>query len=352
MCGAVRLRGHARQSPSCRSCGGHDRSWMRIWLPAGSRNGAVAGAVRLIGRLLDDLGVAGLDPLEGAVEVVGGQQDPAVGALGHHLGDRAPLVLGDAGVGGRRGEQDRGVGLVGRADRDPAHLAVAEVGADLEAEDVAVEGHGGLRVVVREDGGVNGEVHGGHASCRCGAGASRFLIGLVTCLATQGGMPAVACAAVAPIDAGRHADQLGEAGAEGAQRRAADLEADVGDAEVASAQQRHRSLDAPRHQVGVRRLAVGEPELPAEVPGRHVHAAGQRLDVQRLRVLPVDPVADAPQQRQVAQCCCARGGAGHVRNRAMRHGSCRAAQATRAATWPAIRSRSSRARARSPSRKW
>jgi len=30
------------------------------------------------------------------------------------------------------------------------------------------------------------------------------------------------------------------------------------------------------------------------VPGRHVRAAGERLDVQRLRVLPVDPIADAP----------------------------------------------------------
>ena len=43
-------------------------------LPAGSRNGAVADAVGLVGRLLDDLGVAGLQLLEGAVEVVGGQQ--------------------------------------------------------------------------------------------------------------------------------------------------------------------------------------------------------------------------------------------------------------------------------------
>ena len=31
--------------------------------------------VRLVGRLLDDLGVAGLQPLEGAVEVAGGQDD-------------------------------------------------------------------------------------------------------------------------------------------------------------------------------------------------------------------------------------------------------------------------------------
>src|SRR5918993_3955233 len=61
---------------------------------------------------------------------------------------------------------------------------------------------------------------------------------------------------LAPIDARRHTDQLGEASAEGAQRRAPDLEADLGDAEVATAQQRHRALYAPRHQVGVRRLAV------------------------------------------------------------------------------------------------
>jgi hypothetical protein len=30
----------------------------------------------------------------------------------------------------------------------------------------------------------------------------------------------------------------------------------------------------------MKRLAVGEPELAAEVPGRHVRAAGERLDIQ------------------------------------------------------------------------
>src|SRR4051794_30637769 len=45
----------------------------------GVAEGAVAHPVRLLDRLLDDLGVAGLQPLEDAVEVVGGQQDPAVG---------------------------------------------------------------------------------------------------------------------------------------------------------------------------------------------------------------------------------------------------------------------------------
>ena len=86
-------------------------------------------------------------------------------------------------------------GWSGGADRDPAHPAVADVVADLEAEGVAVEGQGGVRVVVREEGRVNGDVHGGHASCGSGAGASRFLIGLVTCFATHDGMPAVARAA-------------------------------------------------------------------------------------------------------------------------------------------------------------
>ena len=65
------------------------------------------------------------------------------------------------------------------------------------------------------------------------------------------------------------------------------------DAEVTTAQQRHRALDPPRHQVAVGGFAVGELELAAEVPGGHVHAAGERLDVQWLVVLPVHPVADA-----------------------------------------------------------
>src|SRR3954468_22712243 len=70
------------------------------------------------------------------------------------------------------------------------------------------------------------------------------------------------------VRARRHSDQLCEARAEGAERGAADLEADLGDAEVAAAQQRHRPLDAPRHQVGVRRLAVRTLELPAQVARR------------------------------------------------------------------------------------
>jgi len=50
------------------------------------------------------------------------------------------------------------------------------------------------------------------------------------------------------------------------------------------------------------------------VPGRHVHAAGERLDVQRLDVLPVDPVANAAQQREVAQVLRCGGSAGRLRD--------------------------------------
>jgi len=49
---------------------------------------------------------------------------------------------------------------------------------------------------------------------------------------------------------------------------------DLGDAQVTATQQRHRALDAPRHQVGVRRLAVGDLELAAEVSGGHFGVAG------------------------------------------------------------------------------
>ena len=85
--------------------------------------------------------------------------------------------------------------LAGGADRDPAHPAVFDVVAYLEAEGVAVEGQGGVRVVVREEARVNGDVHGGDYRCGSGADTSRFLTGLVTCFATQGGIPAVARAA-------------------------------------------------------------------------------------------------------------------------------------------------------------
>jgi hypothetical protein len=77
------------------------------------------------------------------------------------------------------------------ADGDPAHPVVADVVADLEAEGVAVERQGGVGVVVRQVAAVDDDVHADQARCGAGAGASRFLIGLVTCRVTQDGIPAV-----------------------------------------------------------------------------------------------------------------------------------------------------------------
>ena len=54
-----------------------------------------------------------------------------------------------------------------------------------------------------------------------------------------------------------------------------------------------------------------------------MRAAGERLDVQRLRVLPVDPVADAAQQREVAQVLLRGGSAGHPRDRGTSLRGCR-----------------------------
>src|SRR3981081_1084953 len=119
-----RLRGlrrrRARAPSRCRLCGSGPRS------PDGSAElvdadlvarviaeGAVANAVRLRGRRLDDLGAAGLQPREGAVEIGGGQDDAGVAALGHHLGDGAALVVGEAGTGGRRGQGGGAAGAAG-----------------------------------------------------------------------------------------------------------------------------------------------------------------------------------------------------------------------------------------------
>src|SRR5829696_8791295 len=86
-------------------------------------------------------------------------------------------------------------GWSGRPDGDPPHPAVPDVLADLEAEGVAIEGQGRVRVVLREEARVNGDVHGGHARCGSVTRASRFLTGLVTCFATHDSIPSVARAA-------------------------------------------------------------------------------------------------------------------------------------------------------------
>src|SRR6266853_1245827 len=65
--------------------------------------------------------------------------------------DSRHLKSAPHGVGGPRLQDDRRAGLACGADRDPAHPAVSDVAADLEAEGVAIEGQGGVRVVMREE---------------------------------------------------------------------------------------------------------------------------------------------------------------------------------------------------------
>jgi hypothetical protein len=53
------------------------------------------------------------------------------------------------------------------------------------------------------------------------------------------------------------------------------------------------------------------------VAGRHVHTAGQRLDVEGLGMFAIDPVANAAKQREVTQVLSVGGSAGHLTDRAI-----------------------------------
>lgn len=62
-------------------------------------------------------------------------------------------------------------------------------------------------------------------------------------------------------------------------------------------------IETPRepHTHLVRRFAEGSLEPAAEVPRRHVSSASQRLDIQRLGVIAVDPIPSTAEPRQIAQ---------------------------------------------------
>lgn len=119
---------------------------------------------------------------------------------------------------------------------------------------------------------MNGYIRGGHARYSLASGASRFLMGLDT--------------------------------------------AHLGDAEVGAGQQRYCPLATSRLRIGIRRFAIRDFELAAEVSRRHAHTAGERFDVKRLRVLSIDRVADAARAGEVAKTLSRGGSAGHVRGRA------------------------------------
>lgn len=132
-------------------------------MPHGVTESAVTHPVVLVDGLLDDIRARRLETVEEAVEVVGGQRYGGVHALGDEFQDGAALLVGDTRVGGGRVQHEGGAGLAHRPDGDPAQLLVADIVADLEAQDVAVETQSGLGIGVRQEGMVNGDAHIPHA---------------------------------------------------------------------------------------------------------------------------------------------------------------------------------------------
>src|ERR1044072_2804484 len=96
-----------------------------------------------------------------------------------------------------------------------------------------------------------------------------------------------------PVGARALADELGEPRGEGAEGGTADLEADLGDAEVAASEESLGALDPSGHEVAVGRLAEGGPEAAGEVAWGHESDAGQGGHVQRLGVVAVHGVPGA-----------------------------------------------------------
>ena len=189
-------------------------------------------------------------------------------------------------------EQDDVDVLARGADGDPAEAVGGDVVADLEAERVAVEAE---RLV----GIVDGDEHGGDGDCHATTvRAPTWRMLLRSCSAARQTVDRraprarrdhaharrndleVAVVARAVLRR-RLADDLGEARAERAERRAADGDAGVGDRHPL-AQQRLGALDASRHEVRVRRLAVGGAELAREVRRRHQRGTRHGRDVERL----------------------------------------------------------------------
>lgn len=101
---------------------------------------------------------------QGSIPAIRGGVTLPPGAHGHHVADQLLLGLGQAGIAGRRLENDVGVGLAGGSEGDPAHRALADVETHLEAHQVAPEPQRGLGIDVGEERGMNGEVHVPHAT--------------------------------------------------------------------------------------------------------------------------------------------------------------------------------------------
>lgn len=136
------------------------------------------------------------------------------------------------------------------------------------------------------------------------------------------------------ICAGRYPDEFREARTERTQRRAPDFEAHFGHREFPTTQQRHRTLDPSGHEIRVRRFTICAPKLTTEVPGRHVYPAGEVLDVQRIRILTVDSVANTAQHGEITQVSFTGGTGTHLCNRARHAPECAGNQGSRSAALP------------------
>ena len=95
-------------------------------------------------------------------------------------------------------------------------------------------------------------------------------------------------------------DDLGEARAERPERSTADGDTGIGNGHSLP-EKGLGALDATRHQIAVRGLAIGRTELAREVCGRHERRTRHRRDIERLCVLAVDEVACPTQMGQVGQ---------------------------------------------------
>ena len=228
---------------------------MRTWLPDGSRNaqsrtpygwsmGSCTTSAPQASTFSNRL-----------VDVVGADEHAVERALGQQAGEQVAVLVG---VTHARGyEDDLEVGLRRRRDREPAEAGERDVDLDFEAERIAIEGERLVLVVDGDERVGDGEVHVAERYARAATEASpipaRPRDGLGEAGRDRCRGPVVAVA----VGARRLADELGETRAERAQRRTSDRHADLGDAEVASPQERLRPLDASGHQIAVRRLAVG-----------------------------------------------------------------------------------------------
>ena len=245
-------------------------------LPDGSRKAQSRGPQRLVDGLLEHLGAGRADGLERGVEVVGAEHEHGQDALGEQLLERVAVGLRAAGV--RLGEHDAQAGLGVAAERDPAVVRprrrrCAPRGRARRGRR-RCDSSTSLTVMLQywSEMVMTATLGGGRRaplleSCSvlarpAGCAPSRRRRGIAS---TRGAPGRGTRSGVSPtISVNRELNEPSEV-------QPTAMQASV--TLIAAAQQRHGPLDPAGHQVAVRRLAVGGPELPREVRRRHEGAA-------------------------------------------------------------------------------